>query len=73
MPLEPILFYFLFLLFGLSVFLGPHPHYMEVPMLGVQSKQKPPANTRAIAMRDPSCICDLHLRPTPQLMATPDP
>ena len=41
-------------------FLGPHPRHMEVPRLGVKSELSPPAYITAIAMPDPSCICDLH-------------
>ena len=44
-----ILFYF----FCLSVFLGPHPGYMEVPRLGVKSELQLLAYARAIAMPDP--------------------
>ena len=33
---------------------------MEVPMLGVESQMQLLAYTTAIAMWDPSCICDLH-------------
>ena len=40
--------------------LGPHPGPMEVPRLGVESKLQLPAYATATAMRDPSCICDLH-------------
>ena len=33
---------------------------MEVPRLGVKWKLKLPAYTTAIAMQDPSCVCNLH-------------
>ena len=41
------------------VFLGPHPWYMEVPKLGVESELQLPAYATAIATPDPSRICDL--------------
>ena len=47
-------FSFFFLLFGL------HPRYMEVPRLRVKSELQLPAYTTAIAMQNPSLICDLH-------------
>ena len=34
---------------------------MEVPRLGIESELQVPAYTTAIATRDPSHICDLHL------------
>ena len=40
--------------------LGPHLPYMEVPRLGVELELELPAYTTATAMRDPSCICNLH-------------
>ena len=51
------------------VFLGPHPWHMEVPRLGVESELLPLAYTTAKTMLD----LKLHLRTTPQLMATLDP
>ena len=55
------LFISIFLIFFLSfVFLVPYPQNMEVPRLGVQSELQLPTYTRATAMPDPSCICDLH-------------
>ena len=33
---------------------------MEVPRLGVESELQPLAYTTDAAMRDPSCICNLH-------------
>ena len=42
-------------------FLGPHPRHMEVPRLGVESELQPLAYTTAIAMPDPSHVCNLHL------------
>ena len=39
--------FFLFLFFGLFVFLGPHLQHMEVPRLGVESELQPPAYTKA--------------------------
>ena len=50
-----IFYLFLFLFF---CFLGPHPWHMEVPRLGVKLKLQLPAFTMAI--RNLSCICDLH-------------
>ena len=49
----------LFFLFdGLFVwFLGLH---MEVPRLGVESELQLPIYDTAIAIRDPSCLCNLH-------------
>ena len=44
------------------VFLGPHPWHMEVPRLGVELELLLPAYATAIAMPDPSHICNLHLR-----------
>ena len=41
-------------------FLGPHPWYMEVLVLGVKSELQPPAYATATAMQDLSHICDLH-------------
>ena len=41
-------------------FLGPLPWHMEVPMLGVELELQPLAYTTATAMRDLSCVCDLH-------------
>ena len=47
-----------FFFFGL--FLGPHPRYMEVPRLGVQSELQLPAYARATATQDLSHIHNLH-------------
>ena len=58
-PWEWFLMSFLFFSFLLS-FLGLRPWHMEVPRLGVESKLQVPANTTATAMRDLSCVCDLH-------------
>ena len=52
----PWLAYFFFFF----VFLGPHPRYMEVPRLGAESELQLLAYTRATAMPDPSCVCNLH-------------
>ena len=49
-----------FFFFCFLFFLGPHLQLMEVSWLGVQSDLQLPAYTRATAMRDLSCICDLH-------------
>ena len=48
------------LLFFFFVFLGPQLQHMEVPRLGVELELKPLAYTTAMAMPDPSHICDLH-------------
>ena len=73
MPLEPILFYFLFLLFGLSVFLGPHPQHEKVPKLGVKFELQllATATATATAMWDPSGICDLHRSPCQHRISDP--
>ena len=47
-------------IFFFFCFLGPHLQCVEVPRLGVQSKQQLPAYTTVIAMQDLSRICDLH-------------
>ena len=39
--------------------LGLHPWHIEVPRLGVKLELRLPAYTTAIAMQDPSCICNL--------------
>ena len=62
-PLSEI--YYLFIFFALL--LGPHLRHMDVPRLGVISELQLLAYTTATAMQD------LHLRPTPQIMATLDP
>ena len=41
-------------------FLGPHLQHMEVPRLGVELELQLPAYATAIAMQDPSHICDLY-------------
>ena len=41
-------------------FLGPHLQHMEVPGLGVILELELPAYGTALAMTDPSRICDLH-------------
>ena len=40
-------------------FLGPHPQYMEVPRLGVDSELQLPAYATATATMDLSHVCDL--------------
>ena len=42
-------------------FLGLHLQHMEVPGLGVKLEPQLPAYTTAMAITDPSHICDLHL------------
>ena len=39
---------------------GPHLWHMEVPRLGTELELQLPAYTTAIAMPDPSHVCDLH-------------
>ena len=57
-----VLFIYLFI-----CFLGLHLRHMEVPRLGVESELQLPAYTsHSNAGSEP------HLRPIPQLMATPD-
>ena len=51
-----ILFIYLFIF----CFLGLHLQHTELPRLGVESELQLPAYTTAIAMWDPSFICDLH-------------
>ena len=46
--------------FCLFVFLGLHPQHMGIPMLGVKSELQLQAYPTAIAMQDPSHVCDLH-------------
>ena len=41
-------------------FLGPHPWHMEVPRIGVELELQLPVYATATAMRDSSCIWDLH-------------
>ena len=50
-----------FFLFVLGfLFLRPHLWHMEVPRLGVELELQLPAYTTAIAMPDPSQVCDLY-------------
>ena len=51
---------FLIYKFFYFVFLGPHPLHMEVPRLQIESEIQLLAYTTAIAMQDPSHICELH-------------
>ena len=57
-----------FILFYFIGFLGLYLQHMEVPRLGVELELQLLAYTTATATQDLS-----HIRPTPQLMATPDP
>ena len=69
---------FVYVFFGKSLFdysanfffsfLGLHHWHMEVLRLWVKLELQLPAYTTAIAMQDPSGVCEL-----PQLMAMPDP
>ena len=54
-----LLFIYLFIL----CFLGPQAQHMEIPRLGVESELQLLA----------CATVQLHLQPTPQLMAMPDP
>ena len=51
---------FKLLVCSIFVFVGPQLRYMEVPRLGVESELQLPAYATAIAMPDPSHVCDLH-------------
>ena len=63
-----ILFYFILFFYStlfystlsLFCFLGPCVQHMEIPRLGVESELQLPTYTIAIAMQDPSHVCDLH-------------
>ena len=57
-----------FCFFFFFFFLGPHPQHMEFPRLGVESDLQLPA----YATSHSNWGSEPHLRPTPQLMATPD-
>ena len=50
----------LFYLFIYCIFLGPHLQHTEVPRLGVEMDLQLLAYITAMAMQDPSCICDLY-------------
>ena len=72
--------YFLFSLTSASLFFsffpfffpkGPHQWHMQVPRLGVELEQQPLAYTTAVAMQDPSCICNLHCRSQQCLILNP--
>ena len=52
-------------------FFGPFPRHMEVPRRGVQSELKPLAHTQPQQLRIRGS--EPPPRPTPKLMATPDP
>ena len=54
-PKETVVLLFIYLFI-----LGLHLRHMDVPPLGVKLELQLPAYTTAIAMLDPSCICDLH-------------
>ena len=59
---------------GFFFFLGLHPQDMEVSTLGVELELQLLASTTAIAMQDPSHICNVdYLQCRLQLRATPDP
>ena len=55
-----ILHIIFYLIFWVSVFLGPQPQHMEVHRLGVKSELQLPAYTTATTMQSRSCICNLH-------------
>ena len=50
-----LMVFFFFFFWG-----GPHPQHTEVPSLGVELELQLLASTTAIAMPDPSRICDLY-------------
>ena len=58
---------FLLFLFWFFVFLGPHPWYMEVPGLGGHTAS---GLCHSHSHSHSHAGSELHLRPTPQLMAT---
>ena len=47
-------------LFIFGLFLRAAPHHMEVLRLGVESELQLPAYATAMAMWDPSRVCNLH-------------
>ena len=60
--------FLLLLLLLLLLFLGPLPRHMEVPRLGVESE----AVATGLRQSHSNAGSEPRLRPTPQLMATPD-
>ena len=54
-------------IFFFFFFLGPHLHHMEVPRLGIG------ATAAGLHHSHSDAGSELRLRPTPQLMAMPDP
>ena len=58
----PSLFYSFFLIFNFNFnfFLGLHQQHIEIPRLGAESELQLLAYTTAIAIQNPSRICDLH-------------
>ena len=48
------------LFYNFSFFLGLHLRHMEVPRLGVKWELELPAYTTATAVKDLSCVCELH-------------
>ena len=73
MPLLPVtthLFQDTAFLFSFPFFfLRPHLQHMEGPRLGVESELQLPA----YGPQSPNAGSELHLLPTPQFVATPDP
>ena len=53
------------------IFLGPHPRYMEVPRLRVESELQLPAYTTATATQDLSRIWNLHHSSQPRWVLNP--
>ena len=49
-----------FFVWGVVLFLGVYPRHMGVSRLGVELELELPAYSTAIAMPDPSCVCNLH-------------
>ena len=54
------IFVFLSFFFFFFFFSGPHPQHVEVSRQGVKWELQLPTYTSAIAMRDPSHVCDPH-------------
>ena len=59
-PLEQWSFFFFFFFFFFFCILGPYLRHMEVPRLRVTLELLLPVYTTAIAMQDPTLICNLH-------------
>ena len=60
LPSHELLTLFIYLFVCLFSFLGPRPHHMEVPRLGIGWEPQLPAYTTATTTPDLSHICDIH-------------